>query len=121
MNRKARIYISGPITTNRDNYEKRFEEAEKFIKTLSTNILFESVNPLKHGEPSYTPDTKWTNETWVSCMNKDINLVSECDAIALLPDWIQSKGSVIELFTALRMQLAIYSVLLHMPHLQCGI
>lgn len=82
-----RIYISGPITGTED-YNQRFEAVEKNLKSIG----FDVVNPLKlvhnHGK------------TYDEFMKVDIQELLKCDAIYMLDNWIQSKGSSIEYFIA---------------------
>ena len=84
-----RVFISGRITG--DNYAEaveKFTEAEIQISQLQ----YLPINPIKTGLPPFA--------TWEEHMVKSIELLLTCDAIYLLSDWEESKGSRIERFIA---------------------
>lgn len=81
-----KIYISGKISgLPLDEVRAKFEWAAYQIKSFG----HEAMNPLNNGlDPS---------EHWNKHMIADIALLLECDAIFLLPDWMNSRGARIEL------------------------
>lgn len=103
-----KVYISGPITNDKDHFEETFQKAEKFIENLSIEGLhpYKAVNPLDY-EVEYRKEDKWTKETWLKCIIKDLELLSHCDMIALLPGWEVSAGCIEELIAAKKLGLYI--------------
>ena len=63
---------------------------------------FEVVNPAE-----INPDAELD---WHSCMRADIKALCDCDAIALLPGWMNSKGAHLELQIAHRLGLRIGTI-----------
>lgn len=89
-----KVYISGPITGN-PNYKTEFGRIEDALKKRG----YEVVNPAAD-EYELGVENKFSNESWVNFIVNDIKLVSECDAICLLPKWYNSPGATIEALTA---------------------
>lgn len=82
---KQKIYLSGKISgLPICEAIKNFESAENQLKGFAT-----IVNPmrLKHDH----------DKSWESYMKEDIKALLDCDAIAMLPNFNESKGSLIEL------------------------
>jgi len=80
-----KIYISGPITGL--NYEEAFQNFEKAENYFLSNSM-EVINPmkLKHNH----------DLSWESYMRVDLKAMLDCDAIALIDNWEQSKGAQVE-------------------------
>lgn len=112
MTKKIRIYISGPITNDKEGYEIKFKQAVDFVnsKEILGFCIHEAVSPLDL-EPEYTFDTKWTDKVWIDCIKKDLDLLSTCDAMVMLPDWDYSAGCITEFIAAKK--LGIYIMTLH--------
>lgn len=96
-----KVYISGQITgLTHDEYTDLFGRAEAFLQ----NEGHEPVNPLKvlacaEEECSQTGETKPDGSYLhhYSCyMKYDLLALLECDGIAMLPNWVASKGADIE-------------------------
>ena len=82
---KQKIYLSGKIT-GLPILEaiKNFESAENQLKELA--II---VNPMRISH--------YHDRSWQSYMKEDIKALMNCDAIAMLPNFNESKGALIEL------------------------
>ena len=99
---KKKIYLSGPITADKDHYKEHFSKIEKYL----TNLGFEVTNPAKDEyddeiyEKGHTD--KWTEGAWLDYMKRDIEIVSKHDIICLLIGWEKSLGGLMELATAKR-------------------
>ena len=96
---RQKIYLSGKISgLPICETIKNFESAENQLKGLAT-----IVNPmrLKHDH----------DKTWESYMKEDIKALLECDAIAMLPNYNDSKGALIELNLAKSLGLEIIYLL----------
>lgn len=83
--KKKKIYIAGKVT-GEDILEcnAKFKKAQKEIEALG----FEAVNPLEVVGDWQTP--------WDKAMRMCVAKLTECDGIAMLPDWSTSKGAIIE-------------------------
>ena len=80
-----KAYISGQITgLDPDIAMAFFEKAEREL----TSAKFNPVNPMKL---LHNHDKKW-----VSYMIEDLNELAKCDIIAMLPNWKNSNGAIIE-------------------------
>lgn len=84
-----KVYISGAISGREPNeVRKEFERVEKLLTSLGLEV----VNPLANG---LTDD-----HTWEEHMRADLHLLLECDKVAVLPGWVESKGARLEVFVA---------------------
>ena len=80
-----KVYISGKITGLQHDYSRNmFEEAERSLKHYG----YTPVNPFNNGL-GYTA-------SWEEHMKKDIEMLSDCDAIYMLENWESSTGANIE-------------------------
>jgi hypothetical protein len=87
------IYIAGAVTgLDRKEVEFKFDKAEKHL--LNKGYIVR--NPTKLIHPA---------EGWNTAMRKSIMILCKCDAIALLPDWHESKGAVLENTIAKQLEL----------------
>lgn len=107
--KKHTIYIAGPITVDKEHYQEHFRKAEERLKELG----WEVINPaLEEYDDCFYKETgekdKWTPEAWLFYIKRDMDLVSECEAIYLLEGWEQSPGANVEYITAKKFNLAIY-------------
>lgn len=78
-----KIYISGPISGIADGNRYAFEDAEAAI-TADGGY---PVNPHK-----LCPEPV----TWEQAMKIDLAELCDCDAIAMLPGWRESRGARVE-------------------------
>jgi hypothetical protein len=80
-----KVYIAGPMTGYPDHNFPAFNEAAARWAAKG----WEPVNPAElDGDPSL--------EGWRYFLKRDIALLMECDAIALLEGWQNSKGASLE-------------------------
>jgi nucleoside 2-deoxyribosyltransferase len=77
-----RVYIAGPMTGLPDfNYPAFNAEADR-LRELGYHV----ENPAENPE----------QPTWAAYMRQAIRQMLTCDAVALLPNWKQSRGALIE-------------------------
>lgn len=80
-----KIYISGKISgLPIAEVKEKFGKSRKYLEAFG----YEVVSPLDNGLPE--------GATWEEHMLADIELLFPCDAIYMLPDWINSNGAMIE-------------------------
>ena len=96
IDRKIKVYISGPITGT-DDYMERFAEAEKAL----TLCGYDPINPAKVN--AQLPEST----TWSEYMSMSITMLNMADAIYLMNGWRQSHGAQLEYYHALNMELEI--------------
>jgi Asp-tRNA(Asn)/Glu-tRNA(Gln) amidotransferase A subunit family amidase len=98
MTNKTKIYISGKISGEIEEAEKRFEKAEKGLKKLG----YEVVNPMK------LPHNH--DKSWESYMRECIKALMDCTHIYLIRENItSSKGVQIEINLALQLDIKIWN------------
>jgi hypothetical protein len=82
MEGKMKIYISGRITGD-GNYREKFLDAE--------NRLYGAGHFPLNPAACVSPDTDWNG-----AMRTAVCLMLKSEGVALLPDWNESKGAIIE-------------------------
>jgi len=83
-----KIYISGKITgLEIADAEKKFADAAEKVAQISSEHV--PVNPMAINLIS-------PEKTWKDYMRADIDALFDCDAILMLPCWIDSKGAKLE-------------------------
>lgn len=82
--RQLKVYIAGPITDNED-FEDDFGSAAYSWRQKGWDV----VNPVELDGGDYSRPWRWY-------MRRDIPLLIDCDAIALLPGWPESEGATLE-------------------------
>lgn len=91
------LYLSGAITNN-PNYERDFDKAYKDL----TDAGYTVISPLD------ICDDKWI---WSTCMRRCIEvLVTQCDALAIIPPEYASAGMELEMQIAERLGMQVKTV-----------
>lgn len=90
-----KIYISGPMTGLPDLNFPAFHEAARQLRALGLEV----ANPAE-----INPDP---GADWQQCLRADIKALCDCDVIALMPGWEDSKGAHLELQVAHRLGLKV--------------
>lgn len=111
--KKLRVYISAPITIDKEHYEERFQEYEDRINNYVCSYdgvdvcPYEAVNPLKYKEDCWKDaegaKDKFSDGCWEQFIMKDIELLATCDELRLFPGWEKSYGCTIEFLAARKM------------------
>lgn len=79
-----KLYLAGPMTGYPELNFPLFHAEAARLRSLG----FEIVNPAEiNADPS---------AGWLDCMRADIKQLVDCDGIALLPRWSESRGATIE-------------------------
>lgn len=79
-----RVYLAGPMTGLPNLNFPLFHAETARLRALG----FDVVNPAEiNCDPS---------DGWAKCMRKDIAELVTCDAVALLPNWCDSRGATLE-------------------------
>ena len=86
----TRIYVSGPMTGLPQLNFPAFHTAAAALRKLGHEV----VNPAE-----LNPDP---SAAWDQCMRADIKALCDCDGLALLPGWEDSKGAHLEVHIAHR-------------------
>jgi len=83
------IYLCGPVTGT-ENAVHLFSKVEQKIKNAAarSNIEIHVVNPMRLCESSLS---------WHKAMRRCVSNLSQCDGIALLNGWQNSKGALLEI------------------------
>lgn len=97
-----KVYIAGPITIDPDNWERHFADAEQFLREKYPYA--EIVNPLiLDQEPECIEaraDLGDGEELWRFFLKRDLRELLNCTHIYCLKGWENSKGTLLELRTA---------------------
>lgn len=80
----GRTYISGPISGKPDLNKPAFAKAAEALLALGHQV----INPHEKGLPD--------SASWEEHMRADIKLLMDCDTVAMLDGWAESRGARIE-------------------------
>ncbi|BEJ50761.1 hypothetical protein Ri1_33600 [Aeromonas dhakensis] len=75
----VKVYVAGPMTGLPEFNQPAFFAAEAHLKSLGAQVM----------NPAILPDG-WSHEAY---MRIAIPMLMECEAVAFLPGWQQSKGA----------------------------
>ncbi|CAN7249206.1 DUF4406 domain-containing protein [Pseudomonas brassicacearum] len=78
-----RIYLSGPMTNMLDLNFPLFHSTPDRLRAAGHIV----INPAE-----LNPDPG----TWSECMRRDIKALMDCDTVATLPGWQDSRGASLE-------------------------
>lgn len=92
------LYVSGPMTGKPLLNFPAFNAAAEALRRAGYTV----VNPAE-----LNPDTA---ASWRECMSVDIKALVDCDAVATLPDWEQSRGASLEVQIARGLGMEVDSV-----------
>jgi len=87
----AKVYTSGPISGKPDLNRPAFEAAATALRAAGHEVVNPHENGVDPGQP------------WEAHMRADIKLLMDCDTVALLDDWADSRGACIEFDLAKRL------------------
>jgi hypothetical protein len=98
-NKNTILYISGPMTGVVDHNAPAFDAVERFLIFYG----YRPINPANN-------DGRSRDKPWHFYMSLDIVSVCQSNALILLPDWEFSKGAVLEIAVAERLETPIYEI-----------
>ncbi|HYF73559.1 MAG TPA: DUF4406 domain-containing protein [Nocardioides sp.] len=94
-----KVYIAGPMTGYPDfNYPAFFRAAEKLQA-----VGIEPINPARM-------DGREGCKTWLDFMRASLIDIANCDGIATLPAWGDSRGAALEVHIARSLDLPVRTV-----------
>ena len=97
MSRKLKVYISGPMTGLPNFNRDSFAVAEAWCRE-------QGMSPFNPGWLLFEDDTAFSYDEMLEI---DMNALSKCDMILLLPGYEKSKGAIKELERALELGLQV--------------
>ena len=86
-----KVYISGPMTGLPDLNFPAFNRAAEELRAAGYEVRAEGFEVVNPAELNPDPNTPYSE-----CMRKDLRALLDCDAIALLPGWENSRGAKME-------------------------
>jgi len=95
-----RIYLSGKMSSLPDLNKPKFEKYEALLVAKGHEV----INPHKIN----FPDTM--ELTWENYMKEDLKHMLNCDMVAALDDWKESKGALVEIQLARDLNIPVVNV-----------
>lgn len=84
------IYLAGPMSGYPDHNVPAFHAAAARIRDFGYRVV----------SPAETEGENQEERTWEQWMRRDIKLLVDCDAVAVLPGWEHSRGATLEVHVA---------------------
>jgi Domain of unknown function (DUF4406) len=81
-----RLYLSGPMTGLPECNKESFMEAEIFLRECGYEVL----------NPWLLDNYRPKEMTWAQRVQDDIKVMMICNAVAILPGWLNSRGARLE-------------------------
>lgn len=95
MKNKKQLYLSGPMSGIPDHNFHAFHAAAAALRAAGYDVVNPAeVNANNPGD-------------WSACMRADIKALCDCDGLALMPGWENSRGAHLELHIAHRIDIEI--------------
>ena len=91
------VYLSGPMTGLPEFNYPAFHNAAQRWREAGWTVLSPAELDIQEGEAL----------TWAEYLRRDLRLLLDCDAIAMLPGWEDSKGAALERHVAATLGLAV--------------
>ena len=80
---KGTVYLAGKISGD-EKYKVKFETAERALIAAGYHVC----------NPAMLPQTGFS---WEQLMRMSGAMLDECETVCFLPDWIHSKGAILEM------------------------
>lgn len=116
------IYLAGPMNGIPEFNFPAFHQVQAFLESLDWRVL----SPARENEENGWEDgtdhetATVTGKAHANYLRRDIKLILQSDAIALLPGWGNSSGANIELCVARALGLRVYMIV-GSPHDQSAL
>lgn len=93
------LYISGPMSGLPDYNHPAFNEAARLLRAAGYQV----TNPAEKALP--------ITATWLQHMRADIRAMMDCDGLAILPGWQNSRGANAEINLAHALGMDVHGVI----------
>lgn len=100
-----KIYVAGPITYNPAKAAKEFDEAQATLERMGHYV----INPIDMDRKldGFDP-AKDKPKPHIYYMKRDLPILMQCQAVAVLPGWERSQGAMLEVHTAIVCGIPVY-------------
>ena len=101
------VYLAGPYTAENDWLV--------FMNVVTARVWAEDV--MRRGYAVYSPHAQnfASSMSWDDIMDRDIEVLSRCDMLVMLPGWEESRGSQMEHRYAVEHEIPIYESVYDLP------
>lgn len=99
------VYLAGPMTGYPEFNFPAFRAATARLRAAGWDIR--SPHEWDEAENGGRAPTKEEAKPWSYYLRRDLRLLLECEAVAVLPGWRESKGASLEVHTASALGMAI--------------
>lgn len=93
----TKLYIAGPMSGYEGHNKMAFQDAEAKLWLMN----YDPVNPAPYERPDFE---------WADYLKRDIPLLLQCQGVATLPNWQQSKGATLEVHIAQQLNMPVLPV-----------
>jgi hypothetical protein len=87
-----KLYLAGPMSDLPYFNYPAFKKAAEALRALGHEV----INPAELDEP----DQDSVSVPWADYIRRDLRYLLECEAVAVLPGWRDSKGASLEVYVA---------------------
>lgn len=110
-----KVYIAGPMSGIPEFNAPAFDAAAEAWRVAG----YEVYNPAQHDRDDLgvdhalypTGEVSQTQIPYTTFLREAVKAVASCDAIAMLPGWIKSKGARLERYVAVELEMPVYDAL----------
>ena len=96
-----KVYIAGKMSGVENYNREKFKTAEDKLRDLGHDPF----------NPAALQTAGQNDLDWKGCMVRDIKVLVECDMMAMLDDWEDSKGARLEFYIAQQLGIPAVSIL----------
>lgn len=89
MSDRNHLYLAGPMSGVEDYNFPAFHQSAALLRALG----YEVTNPAELDDGD-------TTKPWDEYLRRDLKLMLDCDAVAVLPGWEESRGARLETHVA---------------------
>ncbi len=101
MTDRPKLYISGPMTGIDDDNRPAFAAAARQLRAAGYEVV----------SPAELDDNERVPMTWHDYLRRDIKVLMDCDAVATLPGWRESRGAKVETNLAMSLDMPVHHVM----------